>query len=210
MDRSNHYEAAFEAYLQSRRLCYVGVDEKRRSILGDEPVKNLDFIVLGDNGARLLVDVKGRRFPGQSGGKQRFTWECWSTQEDIDGLRRWAEVFGADYRALLLFIYDLQPSVAVPDDTADLWLWRDKRYLLRAVPVLLYCRHMRRRSPKWGTVSLPNSEFRQLVKPFQHYSHALPQEAAGHEMETRPVSQIAGAALAAGSDRGTALAMCRR
>ena len=27
MDRSNHYEAAFEAYLQWHRLCYVAVDE---------------------------------------------------------------------------------------------------------------------------------------------------------------------------------------
>ena len=29
MDRSNHYEAAFEAYLQWHRLCYVAVDERR-------------------------------------------------------------------------------------------------------------------------------------------------------------------------------------
>lgn len=153
MDRSNHYEAAFEAYLQEQRLCYVGVDEKRRTVLGDEPVKNLDFIVLGDNGSRLLVDVKGRRFPGQSGGKERWTWECWSTQEDIDGLKRWAEVFGSAYQPLLLFIYHLQPCVAVPDGTVDLWNWRGSRYLLRAVAVQAYAQHMRRRSPKWGTVT---------------------------------------------------------
>ena len=35
MDRSNHYEGAFEAYLQWHRLCYVAVDETRRSMLGD-------------------------------------------------------------------------------------------------------------------------------------------------------------------------------
>ena len=35
MDRSNHYEAAFEAYLQWHRLCYVAVDETRRAWLGD-------------------------------------------------------------------------------------------------------------------------------------------------------------------------------
>ena len=33
MDRSNHYEAAFEGYLQWHRLCYVGVDESRRSLM---------------------------------------------------------------------------------------------------------------------------------------------------------------------------------
>src|SRR6185369_8181349 len=50
MDRSNPYEAAFEKYLTDRGLCYVGVDEKKRSVLGEVPVKNLDFIVLGASG----------------------------------------------------------------------------------------------------------------------------------------------------------------
>jgi hypothetical protein len=43
MDRSNHYEAAFEALLQWHRLSYVAVDETRRAMLGDLRVKNLDF-----------------------------------------------------------------------------------------------------------------------------------------------------------------------
>ena len=62
MDRSNHYEAAFEGYLQRHRLCYVAVDETRRAVFGDFRVKSLDFIVHGEHGARLLVDVKGSRF----------------------------------------------------------------------------------------------------------------------------------------------------
>ena len=46
MDRSNPYEAAFEAYLNAHGLCYIGVDEKKRSFLDETPVKNLDFVVL--------------------------------------------------------------------------------------------------------------------------------------------------------------------
>jgi hypothetical protein len=60
MDRSNHYEAAFEAYLQWHRLSYVAVDETRRAMLGDLRVKNLDFIVHGESGGRLLVETRGR------------------------------------------------------------------------------------------------------------------------------------------------------
>src|SRR2546426_12453550 len=90
MDRSNHYEAAFEAYLQWHKLCYVGIDETRRAFLGDRPVKSLDFIVLTDSGARLLIDVKGRRYGG-SKEKPRKVWECWSTLDDIDGLGRWID-----------------------------------------------------------------------------------------------------------------------
>jgi hypothetical protein len=171
MDRSNHYEAAFEAYLQWHRLSYVGVDETRRAFLGDRPVKNLDFIVLAQGGGRLLVDVKGRRFPGGPLGRERWVWECWSTEEDISGLERWVRLFGPDYLSLLVFMYQLQPSVTIADDTADLWTWRGQRYLLRAVPVPDYARHMRVRSPRWATVDIPGAVFRELVRPFHFFTH---------------------------------------
>ncbi len=171
MDRANHYEAAFEAYLQWHRLCYVAVDETRRSFLGDSRVKSLDFIVHGPCGARLLVDVKGRRFPTGPEGRRRRVWECWSTLEDIDGLRRWGGLFGAGYQGLLVFAYHILPSVEMSEDADDLWTWRGRRYLLRAVPVEEYRGRMRVRSPKWGTVDLPRAAFRELVRPFHDYSH---------------------------------------
>jgi hypothetical protein len=133
VDRGNRYEAAFEEYLRHRGLPYIGVDETRRATLGDGPVKSLDFIVYGLRGARLLVDVKGRRFPGKSAGKPRYNWECWSTREDVDGLRRWQEIFGPGYEGAFVFMYELGESVTLPDDTPDRWEWRGSRYLLRAV-----------------------------------------------------------------------------
>jgi hypothetical protein len=171
MDRSNHYEAALEAYLQWHRLCYIAVDETRRAMLGDERVKSLDFIVYGDNGARLVVDVKGRRFPTGSPRRPRRTWENWSTRDDLDGLERWAALCGPGYIGLLVFAYHVLPSVELPDDTDDLWTWRGKRYLLRAVRVDDYRQRLRVRSPKWGTVMLPGAAFRELVRPFHHFTH---------------------------------------
>jgi hypothetical protein len=176
MDRTNHYEAAFEAYLQRHQLCYVAVDETRRAVHDETPLKNLDFIVYGKAGARLLVDVKGRRFPTGSAGRLRCVWECWSTQDDISGLEQWAELFGSDYQGLLVFVYQLLPSVLLQEETDDLWIWNGQRYLLRAVPVGDYRRHMRVRSPRWGTVSLPGAVFRELVRPFNHYAHGCPAE----------------------------------
>src|SRR5262245_20283324 len=169
MDRSNHYEAAFEAYLQWHRLCYVAVDETRRATLGDERVKSLDFIVHGGPSARLLVDVKGRRFP--SGKQRRRVWHCWCERDDLDGLGRWAELFGPGYCGLLVFSYHLAPDVELPDDTDDLWTWRGLRYLLRAVPADEYRKHMRVRSPSWETVDLPTAVFRELVRPLHHFTH---------------------------------------
>ncbi len=177
MIRSNPYEAAFEGYLQKKGLCYVAVDESRRSFLGAVSVKNLDFIVLGEQGSRLLVDVKGRQFPTGPEGKERYVWENWSTLEDIAGLESWLRLFGNGYFALFVFLYRLQPTIVIPDDTPDLWRWRDERYLVRAVALEEYRRHMKVRSPKWGTVSLPNARFKELARPFHFYSHTLPLEA---------------------------------
>src|SRR5580704_16536495 len=98
MDRHNRYEAAFEAYLQSHRLCYVAVHEGRRTFAGESRVKNLDFIVHGQGGLGFLVDVKGRRHRGGgAAGMARKSWQCWSTQDYVDGIERWEEVFGQGY-----------------------------------------------------------------------------------------------------------------
>lgn len=170
MDRSNHYEAAFEAYLQVHRHCYVAVDETRRPHLGDLPLKSLDFIVYAEQGARLLVDVKGRRFPSGSPDRQRRVWECWSTEDDLVGLEQWTALFGPGFRGLLVFMYEIMPSVDIAPDTEDLWYWRERRYVLRGILADAYRQHMKVRSPKWGTVTLPRSAFWELVKPFSSFT----------------------------------------
>jgi hypothetical protein len=172
MDRSNPYEAAFEAYLRDRRIGSIAVDEAHRSILADETVKSLDFLVYGPCGAKLLVDVKGRRYPGGSADAPRHVWESWSTRDDIDGLERWTARFGADYVPLLVFVYRIAPTVRLPAGTPDVWIWRGRQWLIRAIRVSTYRQHMRSRSPKWDTVALPATAFRALVRPFQEFAFA--------------------------------------
>lgn len=170
MDRSNHYEAAFEAYLRRRRLCYVAVDEAKRSLLEDEPVKSLDFVVYGEGDARLLVDVKGRRFPGGTPDEPRRIWECWAERADISGLLRWEQRFGSGYVGLLAFTYLIAPDIEFPEDVEDLWEFRGRRYLVRAVAADDFSRHMRSRSPKWDTVDLPTTVYQSLVQPFRSFT----------------------------------------
>lgn len=171
MKRSNSYEAAFEGYLQWHRLGYVAVDETRRCFLGEDYVKNLDFIVYGECGSRLLVDVKGRRFPGGPAERPRFVWENWAGAEDVDGLLRWQEKFGAGFHALLVYAYHLGTDRDVSHIPGDLWTWRGQRYFLRAILADDYQREMKTRSPKWETVCLPGARFRQLAKSFHHFTH---------------------------------------
>jgi hypothetical protein len=221
MDRSNPYEAAFEAFLKEQGLCYVAVDETRRAVLGDVPVKNLDFIVLGPTGAKLLVDVKGRKFPGGPPDRPRYVWESWATQEDVNGLTHWQALFGADYQPLFVFMYRVLPTVTL-GDTPDVWRYKDDTYLFRAVTLDDYRKHMRVRSPKWGTVNLPRGKFEEIARPFRFHSHECPastpiEESDGPD-QARHLSEITRAALQAlvasgaenwrqrhraGGDRGT-------
>jgi hypothetical protein len=176
MDRSNHYEVAFESFLQGHGLSHIAVDETRRSLWGETPVKSLDFLVFG-NGARLVVDVKGRRFPSGPKSKPRLVWECWSFRDDVDGIDRWANLAGPDYQGLLVFAYHLGPGVEFPKTTPDLWTCRGRRYLFRAVAIEDYRKHMRVRSPRWATVTLPRDKYRALVRPLSHFTHPQEQEA---------------------------------
>lgn len=174
MKRDNHYEAAFEAFLRSRGVGFIAVDEAKRTMLGDGDVKSLDFIIVGPQDAKLVVDVKGRKFPGGSAEKPSMTWQNWSTLEDVEGLERWAAALGADFRGVLAFAYEIRPPFVLPNDTPDLFAFRDRTFLMRAVEVGDYKQQMRRRSPKWGTVGLPVAAFRKLVRPFSAFLSPAP------------------------------------
>lgn len=207
MDRSNPYETAFESFLKEQGLCYVAVDETRRAVLGDVPVKNLDFIILGPTGAKLLVDVKGRRFPGGTPEKPRYVWESWATRDDIDGLTHWHGLFGLDYQPLFVFMYKIMPSVTFPDDTPDVWHHKGETYLLRAVTLEDYSVNMKVRSPKWGTVWIQQEKFQELARPFRYYSHERPVNPADEENDgpdqARHLSEVTRAALQAFVSTGT-------
>ncbi len=163
MNRDNHYEAAFEAYLRSRPVPYVAVDEARRSLLGNgDSIKSLDFIVSSPSRPTWLVDVKGRRFP--SGGQQRQYWKNWSTRDDLQSLARWEVLFGGGFCGLFVFAYDILGDRApLPDN--QLFEHRSRLYGFVAVRLSDYTSHARKISPSWDTVAMPTAEFRRFAQP---------------------------------------------
>jgi hypothetical protein len=166
MKSDNHYEAAFETFLRGRGVAVMPVVEARRSYLDADEVKSPDFLVIGPDDARLVVDVKGRKFPGGPVDKPRKVWECWCEGDDLDGLTRWAARLGPGYRGVLAFVYHIAPTVELPPGTPDLFTHAGRSYLARGVEVRDYAEHVRRRSPRWGTIDLPAAMFRRLVRPF--------------------------------------------
>jgi hypothetical protein len=166
MIRRNEYEVAFDAYLRHYSHSRLAVDETRRSAGLDGPLKSPDFVVVTPGGKQWIIDVKGRKFPSGSANGPSYTWQNWVTQSDIDSLIEWQTMLGPRSQAIFLFAYRLSCEVELPLGTADLWYWKEERYLFRAVGLEDYRTRMRIRSEKWQTVGLPVKEFREIVTPF--------------------------------------------
>jgi len=163
VNRDNHYEAAFEAYLRGLEVPYVAVDELRRSLTADgESIKNLDFIVASPGGVSWLVDVKGRRFP--SGDEGRHFWKNWSTGDDLASLARWEALFGQSFAGLFVFAYNVVGDRA-PLPAERLFEFREALYGFVAIRLADYAAAARPISPAWDTLAVPTAEFRRLARP---------------------------------------------
>jgi len=165
--RSNHYEAAFEEFLRQRRTPHVVVDETRRALLQQASLKSMDFIVYSSRKPNLLVDIKGRRFP-TGGESTQHKWENWATVDDIDSLVTWQQVFGAEFRALLVFSYHVIASDWL-NDVHDPFTFREKTYSFYGIWADAYRDGMRTRSKSWETVSLPSQAFRDQKLPIEEF-----------------------------------------
>jgi hypothetical protein len=173
--RDNHYEAAFEAYLRARRVAYVAVDEQRRSRIDGGSLKNVDFLVAPADGATLLVDVKGRRFP--SGQTHKQYWRNWSTRDELRSLAAWEELLGPRATGLLVFAYNVIGDRA-PLAAEELFVFRGSLYGFVAIRLDHYGACAKQLSARWDTVSVPTAQFRALARPLRELcGAALPQEA---------------------------------
>jgi hypothetical protein len=189
--RRHHYEQAFEAFLRSRRVPYVAVDEAKKALVpegtpmlvrtgGTEPggnsggeaaLKSFDFVIYG-RGSNLLVEVKGRRIgrrtlagAGKSGAPGRSRLESWVTLDDVASLEAWGRLFGPEFAAAFVFIYwcEEQPPDALFEEIFE---HRGRWYALRAVTLAEYVRVMKVRSLRWRTVHVPSAVFDKVSRPF--------------------------------------------
>ena len=162
-DRTVHYEAAFEAFLRDRGIPYVAVDEAKKALFANAKLKSFDFVVYSKGGPNLLVDVKGRSCRNRSA---RSGFETWTTERDVSDLLQWEQVFGEGFKAVFSFVYWIDPPL-----TRDVGMYefRERWYLLMGIDLAEYRDHMRRRSVKWETVSLPAEDFRLLARPLESW-----------------------------------------
>ena len=162
-DRTVHYEAAFEAFLRDKGIPYVAVDEAKKALFANAKLKSFDFVVYSKNGPNLLIDVKGRQLRDRT---SRKGFETWATERDVDDLMQWEQVFGEGFKAVLTFVYWIDPPLT-PEP--GMFEHRDRWYMLMGVDLREYRNAMRRRSVKWETVALPAEDFRSLARPLESW-----------------------------------------
>lgn len=175
--RQIHYERAFTTMLAERGVPYVAVDEARRAILPGaqgpllipnhtnasgrpKTLKAFDYVLYGT--PNLLVELKGRRLPA---GSTRL--ENWVTDDDVDSLRRWRAMFGNEYTACFVFVYECagEPPTTPSPLFEDCWMFKDRWYALRAIDVEAYAANMKVRSARWRTVCLGKEDFERVSGP---------------------------------------------
>ncbi|HEY8665347.1 MAG TPA: HYExAFE family protein [Tepidisphaeraceae bacterium] len=168
MDRKLHYEAAFEAFLRERGIPYVAVDEAKKALFSTSKLKSFDFVVYSKNGPNLLLDVKGRQARGDGGGRGA-SFQNWATEQDVNDLMQWEQVFGEGYKAVLAFVYWVDPPLLAGNNDSGMFSHRDRWYRMMGVELSEYRSHMRRRSAKWETVALAAQDFRSLARPLESW-----------------------------------------
>jgi hypothetical protein len=162
----NHYERAFENWLIDNRIQYIAVDDQKRAAFGRSKIKSFDFLLYPRNQQIIIAEVKGRKFKGTSFAKLTG-FECWVTTEDIAGLAKWQEVFGTTHLAVFVFTYRIE-NIDVDFDGRDTYEFDANRYVFFAVKLDDYRRFMKRRSPKWQTVTLSADKFRKCAIQMQN------------------------------------------
>jgi hypothetical protein len=152
------YESAFENWLIENRIQYVKADEHKRPGLPGTSVKNFDFLLYPHPGRRVIAEVKGRTFRGTALAR-RTGLECWVTRDDIASLQTWRAALGPDHEAIFVFAYRVV-NVDVDCDGCDRLRYGSGRYVFLCLRLDDYCEHMKQRSVRWGTMTLPAASFR--------------------------------------------------
>lgn len=160
----DHYERAFACWLGENRVPFVPIDQSRRAELGDLHPKSFDFLLRPGGPQRILVEVKGRTFGGVSLAGRRGL-DCWITEEDAQAMRVWRRLFTRRHTedlAVFVFAFRLRQPDVDPDGLA-VYEFENQRYLFFVIRAADYLRHMKRRSPRWRTVTLGAESVRGLT-----------------------------------------------
>ena len=162
----NHYERAFGNWLIDNKVRYIEVDESKRAAFGSRRIKSFDYLLCPPNQKTIIAEVKGRGFKGKTlVGLRGF--DCWVSADDVESLNQWQTVFGPTHFAAFIFVYKIQ-NMDVDFDGLGMYEFDGSRYVFFCIKLQDYLTHMKLRSPRWRTVTLPADKFRKYAIPLQN------------------------------------------
>jgi hypothetical protein len=163
----NLYEQVFESCLREHKIVFESVVQTQRVEAGAGSVKNFDFLLHPKSDAPVLVELKGRTFHGGSLAGLKGL-DAWVTFEDVQALSYWLNVCRQAKpatQAAFVFVFRME-QVDIETDGQVLYEYGGERFLMLAVPLEDYRKAMKRRSPRWQTVTLSAQDFRRVARPF--------------------------------------------
>jgi hypothetical protein len=159
---ANRYERAFENWLLDHHIRYVRSDEHKRPGSSRHSVKNFDFLVFPPPDRKVIVEVKGRTFCGTTLAALAGL-DCWVTLDDIESLQVWREALGHDHEVVFVFAYRVTKADVDFNGHEAVASGLD-RYVFFCIRLGDYLERMKRRSPRWQTVTLCADDFRQCAQ----------------------------------------------
>src|SRR5690606_18575269 len=99
-------------------------------------------------------------------GRTGRQFQNWVTREDVKALNQWTGIFGDGFAGAFAFLVwcDVQPPDAL---FHEIFAFGERWYAVLAVRLPDYEQHMRRRSAKWDTVSIPAQAFNDVAVPLK-------------------------------------------
>lgn len=162
MGKRNHYEKAFQGWLDDGGVAYVLVGQEKRAIFSRAKIKSFDMMLYPMDRRVFLAEVKGRKFEGDDL-RKKAAMQCWVKMDDVDGLARWQEVFGKGFGGAFVFVYEIT-KLDVEAGESEIFEFDGRRYVFYLIELDDYRRSMVLRSPKWRTVTLTADGFREYAK----------------------------------------------
>ena len=177
--RKNHYEQAFESWLEDNHVNYVYIDQHKRQSFSSERVKTFDYLIYPEKpdgpeqlcGPIVIAELKGKIFKSESLAGFR-NMECWVSLEDVRGMLKWRQVMGASTaagiaKAVFVFAYKLE-CIDVENDGCEIYDFDGQKYVFYCVDLSDYTDNMKLRSRRWQTVNLSAENFRQKAFCVRH------------------------------------------
>ena len=167
---ANHYEQAFACRLEETRIPFVSIDQSQRPVMNDKGIKNFDFLLWPEGPRRILVEVKGRTFTGTSLAG-RTGLDCWVTRQDTQAMQTWHRLFSQEQtadQAVFLFAFCIK-QIDIDPDGLTLFEFDNRRYVFFVIRAQNYLARMKRRSPRWQTVTLSSEDVKALCIPLDEY-----------------------------------------